>query len=147
MANATKIKKKEEATHKWYVVDVKDMVVGRASCQIAKYLMGKNDPSYVHHVDSGAGVIVLNCDKIRITGNKANSKMYKFYSGYPDGLKEINFKDMMKKNPKYIIEHAVKGMLPKTKMADKIMKRLKLYVAAEHPHAAQKPEVLKLNVR
>ncbi|MGB3057271.1 MAG: 50S ribosomal protein L13, partial [Candidatus Omnitrophota bacterium] len=112
----TRLKKHQEATHDWYVVDVMGKVLGRAATEIASLLKGKNRVDFTPHVDSGSGVIVLNCDKLRVTGKKGLQKVYKRYSGYPSGQKETAHKKMMEKDPKYVIRHAVKGMLPKSKL-------------------------------
>ena len=135
----TVMKKNEESVHEWYIVDVKDKVLGRASTKIAVLLKGKNRPDFTPHVDGGAGVIVLNCNKVRLTGNKASQKVYKRYSGYPSGQKETPYEKMMEKNPTYAVRHAVKGMLPKTKLGARMIKRLKMYTGEEHPHIAQGP--------
>ena len=142
----TKILKAEEAVHKWYVVDVEGQVLGRVATEIAMLLMGKNLPNFTPHVDSGAGVVILNCDKVRVTGKKAETKEYKSFSGYPSGQKVTLYNKMMEKDPKHILRHAVKGMLPKTRLGSKMIKRLKLYVGTEHPHTAQKPEVVKWEI-
>ncbi|MFH1552202.1 MAG: 50S ribosomal protein L13 [Candidatus Omnitrophota bacterium] len=136
----TKIIKHEETAHQWYVVDVSGKILGRAATEIAQMLSGKNRPDFTPNVDNGAGVIVINCDKIKVTGNKASQKVYKRFSGYPGGQKETVYNKMFEKDPKYIVRHAVKGMVPKNKLGARMMKRLKLYVGGEHPHAAQKPE-------
>ena len=133
--------KHKETEHKWYVVDVKNKVLGRAATEIALMLMGKDRPDYTPNVDNGAGVIVLNCDKIRVTGKKETDKIYKRYSGYPGGQTETPYKEMIVKKPDHILKHAVKGMLPKNKLGARMLKRLKLYTGEEHPHTAQKPEV------
>ncbi len=135
----TKMVSHLDTKHDWYVVDVKNKVLGRAATEIALMLMGKDKPDYTPNVDNGAGVIVLNCDKVRVTGKKAEDKFYKSFSGYPGGQKETAYKDMMVKKPDYILRHAVKGMLPKNKIGALMLKRLKLYTGDTHPHAAQKP--------
>jgi large subunit ribosomal protein L13 len=136
----TKLIKRQEATHEWYVVDVSGKVLGRAATEIATLLMGKNRPDFTSHVDNGAGVVVVNCDKIRVTGRKASQKVYTRFSGYPGGLRKTVYEEMFKKDPKYVMRHAVKGMLPKSKLGVRMLKRLKLYTGDEHPHAAQKPK-------
>ncbi|MFH1798967.1 MAG: 50S ribosomal protein L13 [Candidatus Omnitrophota bacterium] len=140
----TKMVKQTEACHKWYVVNVADKVLGRAASEIAVLLMGKNRADFTPHVDNGGGVVALNCGKVKVTGNKASQKVYKRYSGYPGGLKETVYEKMLEKDPKYIMRHAVRGMLPKTKLGDRMMKRLKLYAGDTHSHIAQKPEEKKL---
>ncbi len=136
----TKIVKTEETAHKWYIIDVKDKVLGRAASKIAWLLNGKDQADYTPNVDNGAGVIILNCDKVRVTGRKADQKVYMRFSGYPDGQKIIPYKSMMEKDPKYVLRHAVKGMLPKNKLGMLMLRRLKLYTGTEHDHTAQKPE-------
>ena len=136
----TKMLKHNEIDHEWYVVDVTDKVLGRAATEIATLLNGKYRPDFTPNVDAGAGVIVLNCAKIRVTGNKATQKVYKRFSGYPSGQKETRYDKMIELKPKHILRHAVKGMLPKNKLGALMIKRLKLYVGAEHPHVAQQPK-------
>ena len=140
----TRLKKQQEATHDWYVVNVNDKVLGRAASEIASLLKGKNRVDYTPHVDGGSGVIVLNCDKLRVTGRKGLQKVYKRYSGYPSGQKITTHEKMMEKDPKYAIRHAVKGMLPKNKLGARMLKRLKLYKGDTHPHAAQSPKEKKI---
>lgn len=140
----TRFIKHEETEHHWYIVDVQDKILGRAATEIATLLMGKNRPDFTPHVDSGAGVVVLNCGKVRVTGKKETQKEYKRYSGYPSGQKVTYYKDMAEKDPKYIIRHAVKGMIPKNKLGARMLKRLKIYTGVEHPHSAQKPVEVKL---
>jgi len=144
MDTRTKMAKKEEVTHDWYVVDVADKVLGRVATQIAVLLNGKDRVDYTPHVDNGAGVIVLNCDKIKVTGKKSEQKAYERFSGYPSGLKKTVYEKMIIKDPKYILRHAVKGMLPKNKLGPLMLRRLKLYVGTEHPHTAQCPKEKKL---
>ena len=136
----TKMLKHNENDHEWFVVDVTDKVLGRAATEIATLLNGKYRPDYTPHVDSGAGVIVLNCGKVRITGKKSTQKVYKRFSGYPSGQRETVYEKMLKQKPKHILRHAVKGMLPKNKLGVLMIKRLKLYVGTEHPHVAQQPK-------
>ena len=140
----TKIVKHNEAEHEWYVVDVADKVLGRASTEIATLLSGKYRPDFTPNVDSGAGVIVINCDKIKVTGNKESQKVYKRYSGYPGGQKETRYDKMFEKDPAYIVRHAVRGMLPKNKLGMRMLGRLKLYTGSEHPHGAQQPKQKKV---
>jgi len=135
----TTIIKHNEADHKWYTVDVADKVLGRAATEIATLLSGKNRSDFTPNVDAGAGVIVLNCDKVRVTGKKEAQKVYKRFSGYPGGQKEMVYSKMKEKDPAYIIRHAVHGMLPKNKLGDLMLKRLKIYKGVEHPHKAQMP--------
>ncbi len=131
--------------HKWYVVDATNLKVGRLASQIATVLRGKHKPSYTPHVDTGDYVIVTNADKINFSGLKMDQKEYITYSGYAGGQKRTLAKEVMAKHPERIIENAVKGMLPKNKLGRKMYKKLFVYTAAEHPHAAQSPQELKLS--
>ena len=128
----------------WYVVDAQGQTLGRLASQIASILRGKHKPIYTPHVDCGDYVIVINAEKIWTTGRKADQKIYYRHSGYPGGLKEVTLKDQLQKFPERIIESAVKGMLPKTKLGNQMYKKLKVYAGSNHPHAAQKPQVLEL---
>lgn len=138
------LKTEDIGVRNWYTVDVEGKILGRAATEIATMLMGKDKPDFTPHTDSGAGVVVLNCDKVRVTGKKADVKEYKSFSGYPSGQKVTTYNKMMEKDPRYILRHAVKGMLPKTRLGAKMIKRLKLYVGTEHPHVAQKPQEKKI---
>ncbi len=135
--------KKETAEHKWYVVDGEGETVGRLSTKIASILMGKNKPSFTPHVDTGDYIIVTNADKVRFTGSKLEQKYYLSYSLYPGGQKKVIAKELMAKKPTKVLEKAIKGMLPKTKLGNAMFKKLFLYEGSQHPHAAQKPETLK----
>ena len=126
----------------WYVVDATDIPLGRLASKIAVILMGKNKPSYTPHVDCGDYVIVVNADKVAVTGKKREEKIYKRHTGYPGGLREITFEKLQAKKPEEIIRHAVKGMLPDGRLGRQMFKKLKVYAGPEHNHAAQKPEVL-----
>jgi len=128
----------------WYVVDAADKPLGRLSTQIASILRGKNKPYFVPNIDCGDFVIVINAEKVRVSGLKAEQKVYRSYTGYPGGLKEVSYARMMEKHPDRIIEHAVKGMLPKTTLGRAMYKKLKVYTGTEHPHGAQMPEELVL---
>jgi large subunit ribosomal protein L13 len=134
---------KEKAEHKWYVVDAENQVVGRLSSHIASILRGKNKPSYTPHADTGDYVIIINADKIRFTGRKWEQKEYKNYSHWPGGLKTTLAANLLEKDSRRIIERAVKGMLPKTKLGRQVYKRMFVYAGSEHPHIAQKPEAIK----
>jgi len=136
----TKSAKKEEVTRKWYIVDAEGEVVGRLATKIADVLRGKHKASFTPHVDTGDFVIVINVDKLRFTGGKWDKKEYVRYSGHPGGQTKVVAKDMMNKKPFFILEHAVKGMIPKNKLGRQIIKKLFLYEGTEHPHQAQKPE-------
>ncbi|MDX1941957.1 MAG: 50S ribosomal protein L13 [Saprospiraceae bacterium] len=139
----TKSAKKEEVEHKWYVIDADGETVGRLCTRIASVLRGKHKPSYTPHTDTGDYVIVLNAEKVRFTGSKMDQKEYITYSGYPGGQKRIVAKDLLEKKPIAILETAIKGMLPKTKLGRAMIKKLFLYEGTEHPHEAQKPEPFK----
>ncbi|HOD60236.1 MAG TPA: 50S ribosomal protein L13 [Candidatus Syntrophosphaera sp.] len=128
----------------WYVVDATDQPLGRLSSKIASILCGKHKPYYVRNIDTGDYVIVINAEKVRVTGLKSIQKVYHSFSGYPSGLKDIPYSRMLEKNPTKIIEHAVRGMMPKTILGDAMFKKLKVYAGNEHPHSAQKPVELKL---
>ncbi|MBK9737434.1 MAG: 50S ribosomal protein L13 [Saprospiraceae bacterium] len=131
------------ATHKWYVVDAEGEIVGRLATRIATVLRGKHKPDFTPHTDTGDYVIVINADKVRFTGAKLDDKEYQKYSGYPGGLKRRTAKEMMAKKPNMVLELAVKGMLPKTKLGRAMVKKLFLYSGASHPHIAQQPEPFK----
>ncbi|MBO4479784.1 MAG: 50S ribosomal protein L13 [Clostridia bacterium] len=132
-----------EVERKWYVVDATDMVLGRLASNVAAVLRGKNKPIFTPNVDTGDYVIIINADKVRLTGKKLEQKYYRYHTGYIGGLKEIQYKDMMEKKPVLAVELAVKGMLPKNSIGRKMFKKLKVYVGGEHPHAAQQPIELK----
>lgn len=136
--------KSSELKQKWYVVDAKGKVLGRLAVEVAKILYGKHKPIFRRDLNTGDGVIVINAAKIRVTGKKLAEKTYKRFSGYPDGLKVETLETVLKKKPKYVIIHAVKGMLPKNKVGKAAIMKLKVYEGAEHPHSAQKPEPLKI---
>lgn len=135
--------KKETVERKWYVVDAEGEVVGRLATRIATVLRGKHRPDYTPHVDTGDNVIVLNADKVRFTGSKASQKEYISYSGYPGGQKRVTAEAQFEKQPLRVLESAVRGMLPKTKLGKAMIKKLFLYEGGEHPHQAQKPEQFK----
>lgn len=129
----------EDVKRTWHIVDASGKNLGRTASLIAMVLMGKHKPEYMPNIDTGDFVIVVNADKVAITGNKIEDKMYYHHSGYPGGLKSINLKGMLEKHPERVLENAVSGMLPKNKLRDDRMKRLKVYCNPEHPHKAQKP--------
>lgn len=129
----------------WVVIDATNEVLGRLASQIAKILRGKNKPSYTPHVDCGDFVVVINADKVKLTGNKMTDKVYTRHTGYPGGQRFATPADYLAKKPTFIVEKAVRGMLPKTRLGDAIFKNLKVYAGAEHPHAAQSPKEIKLN--
>ena len=128
---------------KWYVVDAEGQTLGRLAAEVAKVLRGKNKAIFTPHADCGDYVIVVNAEKIKVTGKKLDQKMYYHHSGYVGGLKEATLREMLAKNPVYVIEHAVKGMLPKGPLGRQMFTKLHVYADAEHMHAAQKPEELK----
>lgn len=129
---------------KWYVFDAEGVVLGRLSTRIATMLMGKNKPCYTSNQLTGDHIVVVNAEKIRVTGNKKELKLYKNFSGYPGGLKEAPFKDVIVKKPVKPLEHAVKGMLPKSGLGNSMFKRLHVYAGPQHPHEAQKCEKIEL---
>ncbi len=137
--------KRSDNTNKWYIVDAEGAVLGRLATFVASRLRGKHNPLFTPHVDIGDSVIVINADKIILTGKKLDKKIYYRHSGYIGGLKEITAKKLMEKRPEDLIRFAVKGMLPKNKLGRKLFKKLKVYTGGKHPHEAQKPEVLELS--
>ncbi len=140
----TFLAKKETVQRNWYVIDAKDQVLGRLSVKIANILRGRNKPTFTPHVDTGDFVVVINADKIALTGKKEDQKQYMFYSGYVGGEKRLSVADMQARQPDFVIKHAVKGMLPKNRLARKMLTKLKVYAGAEHPHEAQNPQVVSL---
>jgi large subunit ribosomal protein L13 len=140
----TYLPKESEIQKKWYVVDAQDKVLGRLAARIAIILRGKHKSIYTPHMDTGDGVIVINGSKIKVTGKKAQNKVYSRYSGYPGGLKKVNLGTLLEKKPQTLIKLAVGRMLPKGALAEKILKNLKVYPDDKHPHAGLKPETLEL---
>jgi len=136
--------KPHEVQRSWYVVDAADKTLGRLASRIALYLRGKNKPEYTPHVDTGDYIIVINADKVRVTGNKFTDKQYYHHSGYPGGIKDTTFDKLQQKHPARIIELAVKGMLPKNPLGRQMYRKLKVYAGAEHDHQAQQPQPLDL---
>ncbi len=134
--------KKEAIDRKWYVVDASGCTLGRLSSEIAKVLRGKNKPIYTPHIDTGDYVIVINAEKVKVTGKKLNQKIYYHHSDYVGGMKETTLKDMLARHPERVVEFAVKGMLPKGPLGRQMYKKLFVYAGPEHKHEAQKPEVL-----
>lgn len=134
--------KADQIRHDWIVVDAQDQVLGRLSTRIASILRGKHKPIFTPHLDTGDYVVVINAEKVKVTGNKENQKLYDRYSGYPGGLTQISYRRMQSRSPERIIERAVWGMLPKNSLGRKLLKKLKVYVGAEHPHNAQNPKPL-----
>ena len=140
----TRFVKTEDADRKWYIVDATDQVLGRLAAKVASVIRGKNKPSFTPNMDTGDFVIVVNADKIKMTGKRELQKTYFRHTGYPGGGRELTYQQMKEKHPERIVEFAVKGMLPKTKLGKQLGKKLKVYVGSDHPHTAQKPEPLSL---
>ncbi|MDX1479419.1 MAG: 50S ribosomal protein L13 [Saprospiraceae bacterium] len=138
----TKSFRKEDVNRDWYVVDAAEHNLGRMCTRIAEVLRGKHRPEYTPHVDCGDHVIVLNADKVRMTGNKIDQKEYLRYSGYPGGQKKATAREMLAKKPEFIVENAVRGMLPKSKLGRAMFRKLHVYTGTEHPHQAQQPKPL-----
>lgn len=135
----------ENIDHEWYVVDAQDKILGRLASQIANRLRGKHKPEYSPHMDNGDFVIVVNCDKVKVTGKKMLEKKYYRHSGWVGGLRETSLADMLAKHPTRVITHAVKGMLPRNRLGRAMLKKLKVYAGPKHPHKAQKPQPLTLS--
>lgn len=144
LTKSTGIAKPQQIDKKWYVVDAEGKTLGRLCSEVAKVLTGKNKPCYTPNIDTGDYVIVINAEKIHLTGNKLLDKKYYRHTGYPGGRKEVMYKDLIANKPEFVIEKAVKGMLPKNKLGRAQFKKLKVYAGSEHEHAAQKPEVLEI---
>ena len=136
--------RQEDVKRAWHLVDAKDKVLGRLATKIASLLKGKDQVSFSPHVDMGSGVVVINSEKIRVTGKKLKQKMYKRFSGYPGGLKQESLESLLKRRPHEVLRHAVNGMLPKNKLGRRMIKRLKIYVGDKHLHIAQSPKRIKL---
>jgi len=136
--------KQEHAEHKWFLVDADGAVLGRMAAKIAPMLIGKTKPTYTPHVDAGDYVIVVNADKIKVTGKKAQAKVYDYYTLYPGGNKVVSFKEMMAKRPEKVVKLAVARMLPKNKIGRKMLTRLKVYRGPDHDHQAQKPQKIEI---
>ena len=136
--------KPQEVEREWLVIDAEDQILGKVAVKAAHILRGKHKPQFTPHVDTGDYVIVINADKVRVTGNKATQKRYYRHSGYPGGLKSESFEELIKKHPERVIEHAVKGMLPKNTLGRAQGMKLKVYAGPDHPHAAQKPRKIEL---
>ncbi len=137
--------KRSDNPQKWYVVDANGAVLGRLATQVAQRLRGKHNPHFTPHVDTGDWVIVINADKISLSGRKMDKKVYYRHSGYIGGLKEITAKDLLEKKPEALVRSAVKGMLPKNKLGRQLFKKLKVYAGEAHPHEAQQPEALSIS--
>ena len=142
--NKTYVTKTEDVQRDWYVVDATGQTLGRLASEVARILRGKHKPIYSPAVDVGDYVIVVNVEKIHVTGRKLDQKVYYRHSGYPGGLKEVSLRRMLEEHPTRVVEHAVRGMLPKNRLGRKMAKKLKIYAGADHPHEAQQPEPLEL---
>lgn len=135
----TTLLKKEEAKHDWFVLDASGKTLGRLASEISKILRGKHRPTYTPHVDGGDGVIIVNAEKVKVTGNKEAQKVYRHHTGHVGNLKEIDYRTMQERKPEYIIEHAVKGMMPKNRLSRAQMKRLRIFAGEKHNMQAQQP--------
>ncbi|WP_100065035.1 50S ribosomal protein L13 [Miniphocaeibacter massiliensis] len=136
------VAKADDIQRKWYVVDATDKVLGRLASEVAAILRGKNKPIFSTNIDTGDYVIIINADKIRVTGNKAEQKVYRHHTGFPGGLKSISYNELLDKKPEKVLELAIKGMLPHNKLGRQMYKKLKVYAGPDHNHEAQQPEVL-----
>ncbi|GBE00418.1 50S ribosomal protein L13 [bacterium BMS3Abin07] len=140
----TQFAKKGDFERKWYVVDATDKVLGRLAVKIATYLRGKHKPQFTPNADVGDFIVVINAEKIKLTGNKLEGKIYYHHTGYPGGIKSETARKRLEREPGAVITHAVKGMLPKNRLGNALIKKLKVYSGSEHPHSAQKPENLNI---
>ena len=140
----TYVTKKEDIQREWYVVDATGQTLGRLATQVARRLRGKHKPIYSPSVDTGDYVIVVNAEKVHVTGRKLDQKIYYRHSGYPGGLKQITLRDLLQKHPSRVIKHAVRGMLPKNRLGRRMFRKLKVYAGPDHPHEAQQPRQLEL---
>src|SRR5690625_5250512 len=136
--------KPESVERDWYVVDATDKTLGRLAAELAHRLRGKHKPEYTPHVDTGDYIVVVNAERIRVTGNKAQGKVYYHHTGYPGGIRDITFEKLIEKAPERVLEKAVKGMLPRNSLGRAMFRKLKVYAGGEHPHAAQQPQTLSL---
>lgn len=136
--------KANEIDRKWYVIDAEDKVLGRLATEVASILRGKKKPIYTPHVDTGDFVVIINADKVKLTGNKWQQKTHNYHTGYPGGRKEVPYNQLVQKHPERIIELAVKGMLPKNRLGRQMYRKLKVYAGSEHPHTAQMPEIYEI---
>lgn len=140
----TYMAKPNEVERKWYIIDAEGKTLGRLASEAATILRGKHKPEFTPHVDTGDFVIIINAEKIHVTGNKLQDKFYYRHSGYPGGLKKTSLNELLKSKPERALQHAIFGMLPKNRLGNALKTKLKIYAGAEHPHAAQKPEVWEL---
>jgi large subunit ribosomal protein L13 len=142
---STYFPKEGEIARKWYVVDATGQTLGRLASKVARILSGKNSPRYTPFIDTGDHVVVINCDKVKLTGLKSEQKVYRHYTGFPGGLREEEFTKRLARKPELIVQDAIEGMLPKTKMGRAMAKKLKVYKGDKHPHIAQKPQTVAAN--
>lgn len=140
----TKFIASEDSEQKWYIIDATDKIVGRLAAKVARVVRGKEKPTFTPNADTGDFVVIINADKVKIASKRAEQKTYFHYSGYPGGAKFKSYADVTRTNPAFILNHAIKGMLPKTKLGNKLIKKVKIYAGEEHPHKAQKPEILSI---
>ena len=136
--------KAESVERDWYIVDAADKTLGRLATEVASRLRGKHKPEYTPHVDTGDYIVVINAEKVTVTGNKATKKIYYSHTEYPGGIKDISFEKLIEKAPERVIQSAVKGMLPRGPLGREMFRKLKIYVGSEHPHTAQQPQILDL---
>ena len=136
--------KPETVERDWFVIDAEDKTLGRLAVAVATRLRGKHKPEYTPHVDTGDYIVVVNAEKVAVTGKKATDKIYYSHSGYPGGIKDINFQDLIAKAPERVIQSAVKGMLPRGPLGREMFRKLKVYAGSQHPHTAQQPQTLEL---
>ncbi|GBD92679.1 50S ribosomal protein L13 [bacterium BMS3Abin05] len=138
----TYMAKKGQVEQKWYVIDADGLILGRLASRVASIVRGKNKPIFTPHVDTGDNIVILNAEKVRLTGRKLDGKKYYHHSGYPGGIKEIPARKLLQEKPEEVLRHAIWGMLPHTKLGRKLLKKVKIYAGNAHPHTAQKPEIL-----
>lgn len=136
----TTMAKAHEVDRKWYVIDAEDKVLGRLASEVASILRGKNKPTFTPHVDTGDYVVIINAEKVKLTGDKWNQKHHVYHTGYPGGQRQVPYNEIREKHPERVIEYAVKGMLPKNSLGRSMYRKLKVYAGSEHPHEAQMPE-------
>ncbi len=145
--NKTYSPKPDDIERAWHVVDATDLPLGRLASEVAQILRGKHKPTYAPHMDGGDFVIIVNAEKVAVTSDKSQTKIYYRHSGYPGGIKAETFESLRERRPEAIIERAVRGMLPKTRLGRQMIRKLKVYAGADHPHEAQKPAALQLDIR
>lgn len=142
---STFMAKPNEVDRKWYVIDASGKTLGRLATEVARLLRGKHKPTFTPHVDTGDHVIVINAEKVQLTGKKLQQKEYRWHTGYPGGIKSVDYQTLLQKNPEKAIQLAVKGMIPHNRLGRSMLKKLRVYRGSEHPHQAQKPEVWEVN--